>query len=130
MIAEAQAKTKEMVSQHEVMQQAYAQANETISNANKQAQQILDEATIDANNIRMGAIAYTDDMLANMEQILSSAINESGEYYRNYIASIQSCYDIVSKNRSELNPQQAAAQPAEMEEYSAEVSLDDLDDEE
>ena len=130
LIAEAQAKTKEMVSQHEVMQQAYAQANETISNDNKQAQQILDEATIDANNIRMGAIAYTDDMLANMEQILSSAINESGEHYRNYITSIQSCYDIVAKNRSELNPQNSAPQTVESESFSVDSSLDDFEDEE
>ena len=104
LIAEAQAKTKEMVSQHEVMQQAYAQANETIANANKQAQQILDEATMDANNIRLSAISYTDDMMANMEQILATAINESGEKYKNYLTSIQSCYDVVRQNRSELAP--------------------------
>lgn len=127
LIAEAQAKTKEMVSQHEVMQQAYAQANETIANANKQAQQILDEATIDANNIRMGAIGYTDDMLANMEQILSTAINESGERYRSYLASIQTCYDIVTRNRSELAPQTSGMQSADSD---SDISLDDLDDEE
>lgn len=130
LIAEAQAKTKEMVSQHEVMQQAYAQANETIANANKQAQQILDEATIDANNIRMGAIGYTDDMLANIEQILSTAINESGERYRSYLASIQSCYDIVTRNRGELAPQTSGMQSADSVDYSSDISLDDLDDEE
>lgn len=130
LIAEAQAKTKEMVSQHEVMQQAYAQANETIANANKQAQQILDEATIDANNIRMGAIGYTDDMLANIEQILSTAINESGERYRSYLASIQSCYDIVTRNRGELAPQTSGMQSADSDDYSSDISLDDLDDEE
>lgn len=127
LIAEAQAKTKEMVSQHEVMQQAYAQANETIANANKQAQQILDEATIDANNIRMGAIGYTDDMLANVEQILSTAINESSERYRSYLASIQTCYDIVTRNRSELAPQTSGMQS---DDSDSDISLDDLDDEE
>ena len=79
LIADAQAKAQELVTQHEIMQKAYAQANETIANANKQAQQILDEATMDANNIRLSAISYTDDMMANMEQILATAINESGE---------------------------------------------------
>ena len=113
LIAEAQAKTKEMVSQHEVMQQAYAQANETIANANRQAQQILDEATTDANNIRIGAISYTDDMLSNLEQIMSTAINDSGEKYRAFVNSVQSCYDIVTRNRSELNPPAAPVQPAE-----------------
>ncbi len=130
LIQDATVQTNELINEHEIMQQAYAQANETISNANKQAQQILDEATIDANNIRMGAIAYTDDMLANMEQILSSAINESGEHYRNYITSIQSCYDIVAKNRSELNPQNSAPQTVESESFSVDSSLDDFEDEE
>ena len=126
----ADAQAKEMVSQHEVMQQAYAQANETIANANKQAQQILDEATMDANNIRLSAISYTDDMMANMEQILATAINESGEKYKNYLTSIQSCYDVVRQNRSELAPQVSGAETTETEETAeADASLEGLDEE-
>lgn len=130
MIEEAQVQTTELVSEHEIMQQAYAQANETIANANKQAQQILDEATMDANNIRLSAISYTDDMMANMEQILATAINESGEKYRNYMASIQSCYDVVKQNRSELAPQVSGADAVDTEETAeAETSVEDLDEE-
>lgn len=129
-IAQAQIKTDELVSEHQIMQQAYAQANETIANANKQAQQILDEATMDANNIRLSAISYTDDMMANMEQILATAINESGEKYRNYMASIQSCYDVVKQNRSELAPQVSGADAVDTEETAeAETSVEDLDEE-
>lgn len=124
LIAEAQAKVKEMVSQHEVMQQAYAQANETIANANKQAQQILDEATIDSNNIRLSAIAYTDDMLANLEQITSGALNDAGEKYKSYISAVQSCYDVVTQNRNELAPQVAAAHTTDSVE-DLDVSADD-----
>lgn len=105
LITDAQARVKEMVSQHEVMQQAYAQANETIANANRQAQQILDEATMDSNNIRLSAIAYTDDMMANIESVLGNAINDSTEKFQAYISSVQSCYNIVKQNRSELAPQ-------------------------
>ena len=50
-IADAQAKAQELVTQHEIMQKAYAQANDTINAANKQAQEILDSATQDANSI-------------------------------------------------------------------------------
>lgn len=105
LIAEAQKKTHEMVSQHEVMQQAYAQANETITSANKQAQSILDAATTDANNIRMSAIAYTDDMLDNLGQIMGNTLSDAGEKYKMFINSLQSCYDVVVKNRHELSPQ-------------------------
>ena len=109
---------------------ADAQANETIANANKQAQQILDEATMDANNIRLSAISYNDDMMANMEQILATAINESGEKYKNYLTSIQSCYDVVRQNRSELAPQVSGAETTETEETAeADASLEGLDEE-
>ncbi len=114
MIAEAQAKAAEMVSQHEIMQHAYALANETVDAANHQAQEIVDEATVDANNIRMGAISYTDSMLGSMEDILATAINEANEKYANYIATIQSCYEVVAQNRSELGqPAEAAAEENE-----------------
>ncbi len=73
-IAEAQAHAKELVAQTEIMQQAYAQANETVNTANQQAQGILDSAQQDANNIRMSAISYTDDMLANLSQIMGNAL--------------------------------------------------------
>ncbi len=61
MIAEAQGRPRNLYSEHEIMQQAYAQANDTINAANKQAQEILDSATQDANSIRLSAITYTDD---------------------------------------------------------------------
>ena len=102
-IAEAQAKAREMVEQSEVMQSAYAQANETVNNAN----QILDAATNDANSIRLGAIGYTDDMLANLSNIMTTALNDAGEKYNSFVESLTSCYNTVVQNRSELSPQGA-----------------------
>ena len=101
-IAEAQAKAREMVEQSEVMQTAYAQANETVNNANQQAQEILDAATNDANSIRLGAIGYTDDMLANLSNIMTTALNDAGEKYNSFVESLTSCYNTVVQNRSEL----------------------------
>ena len=84
-VAEAREKTQSMVTESEIMR----------------------EATEHANNIRMGALQYTDDMLANLEKIMSHTIEGAGAKYSNFINAIQSCYDIVSKNRSELSPQAA-----------------------
>ena len=78
MIAEAQAKAQELVTEHEVMQRAYAQANETINSANKQAQDILDNATQDANNIRLSAITYTDDMMASIQNVITTTLDDAG----------------------------------------------------
>lgn len=108
-IADAEAKAREMVSQSEIMQQAYAQANETVNNANAQGQAIVDAATTDANNIRYSAITYTDDMLANLSNIMDAAINDAGAKYNAYMESIQACYSVVKQNREELAPQTSQA---------------------
>lgn len=107
LITDATSKTQQMVTESEVMQQAYAQSNELLEKTNQQAQEILDNATNDANNIRMGALQYTDEMLENLEKIMSHTIDTAGTKYNNFINSIQSCYDIVNKNRRELSPQAA-----------------------
>lgn len=106
-IAEAQAKAQQIVSESDVMQAALEQSNQLIEQTNAQAQEILDKATEDSNSIRMSAIRYTDEMLENLEKIMSHTIDAAGTKYNNFINSIQSCYDIVNKNRSELSPQTA-----------------------
>lgn len=108
-MAEAQERQAQMVQESEVMQEAMNQANALLEQTRQQAQEILDNATQDANNIRMSAISYTDDMLANLEQIMSHATDTVGAKYNTFMSSLQSCYDIVSKNRQELSPQAGAA---------------------
>jgi cell division septum initiation protein DivIVA len=134
-IADAQAKAQEMVTQHEIMQKAYAQANETINAANKQAQDILDSATQDANSIRLSAITYTDDMMANIESVLTQTLDNAGERYKVFIDSLQECVSVVNHNRQELAPQTAQAAAIsnssyhEEEEELDDALLDDLEEE-
>lgn len=103
-IAQAHIQTNELVSEHQIMQQAYAQANEVVMIATKQAQEILDTATNEANNIRMSAMAYTDDKLRSVEDILVNSIDTSKARYDNLINSLQGFLDLVVANRMELFP--------------------------
>lgn len=139
-VANAEAKAKELISQHEIMQQAYSQANDTINKANQQAQGILDSATQDANNIRMSALNYTDDMLANLGNVLGTTIDDATSRYNALITSLQGAFNTVKQNRQELAPQtqksvpQGSAQPAddtETDDYDLDEDYDsDIDDEE
>lgn len=104
-IAQAEVTHSELVSEHQIMQQAYAQANEVVMVATKQAQEILDNATNDANNIRMGAISYTDELLKNLEAILTGAIEGSKARYENLIGGLNQSLQVVLANRAELMPQ-------------------------
>jgi vacuolar-type H+-ATPase subunit H len=125
LVADAEAKAQELVMEHEVMQRAYAQANETINSANKQAQDILDNATSDANNIRLSAITYTDDMMANIQNVVNSTLNDAGAKYKTFIDALESCNEVIVANRRELAPQ--AAQAAAMTGSSYDVAEESLD---
>ena len=70
LIDEATVHTNELISEHEIMQQAYAQANGIVATAASQAREILDKATIEANELRTQASRYTEDRLAELESIV------------------------------------------------------------
>ena len=71
--------------------------------ATAQAQEIIDNATMDANEIRIGAIQYTDDLLANAESIIGHTLDSYTTKYDGLINSLQECYDTVRTNRAELD---------------------------
>ena len=96
--------TNELINEHEIMQQAFVKANEIVQEATNQAQQILDSATEDANNIRMGAIQYTDEMLSNMQRILANTVEDARIKYDGFAKSLNHTYTMIQNNRNELLP--------------------------
>lgn len=104
LINEATIHTNELINEHEIMQQAYAQANEVVSLATRQAQEILDNATIEANSMKAAAMQYTDDILGNVENIISHSVEAAATHYEKLVTSLNGCNDIVKANRSELSP--------------------------
>lgn len=99
----AKVQTEELINEHEIMQRAYAQANQLIEQATAQAQSILDNATEDANSIRMGAVAYTDDMLSKLQYIIEHSIKDNKEKYNSLISDLENVLAVVNNNRNELN---------------------------
>lgn len=104
LINDATIKTNDLISEHQIMQQAYAQANEVVSMASQQAQEILDKATIEANELRLSAAQYTEDRLAEMENIIASAINASNTNYQNLLGSLSQFHDLIQANRQAMHP--------------------------
>ncbi len=131
-IAQAEAQAQEMVTETEIMKAAYAQAQDTVNAANNQAQDILNSAQTDANNIRTSAISYTDQLLSNISSILGNTLAEVGEKYDEMSSSLQSYYDLVNENRSELAPMEDGydtVYPEEEEVYDDEEDEDDYEEE-
>ena len=105
LINEATVHTNELINEHEIMQQAYAQANEVVSLASHQAQEILDNATIEANNMRAAAIQYTDEMLANLENMMVQTMNMTTSHYESFINNLNGYAEVIRSNRGDLRPQ-------------------------
>lgn len=104
MLQETAQHTTALINEHEIMQQAFAQANEVVTLATAQAQEILDNATMEANAMREAAVDYTDDCLANVENIIGNAIEGTAFRYQDMMNHLNECYETVKENRSELRP--------------------------
>ena len=110
LINKTAAQTTELINEQEIMRQAYERAEEIVELATKQAQEIVDNATLEANQVRESAIQYTDDMLANVENILRHSLETSAAKYESLSNSLSDCYNIVIANRAELYPVEAMAE--------------------
>lgn len=117
-----------MVSESEIMQQAYFQANEMIQQATEQAQSIVDDASVEATAIRQGALGYTNDMLSELEEMLSSSYEVIRNRADAMTEAMRQNLETVVANRRELNGEEQPAilgeEPAEEE---APVSLEDFE---
>ena len=110
MIAEATAHITELVSEHEIMQQAYKEANEIIEKANAEAGSILENATIEANDLKTNAVAYTDKILEDVQNILSNGIDTFQKEQNELLSSMSDSLQVVISNRNELRGTKDEAQ--------------------
>ena len=88
MINEATDQTNKLLSEHEIMQQAYEHANAVVAEATASAQSILDNATLEANQLKTAAMQYMDDMLAHLENLIGSASAAAASHYDSLISSM------------------------------------------
>lgn len=101
-IADARERTSELIDEHEIMQQAYFQANSIIDQANEDANRILQSANGDANQIRTGSLQYTEEMLTEVEKVLSGAYESTKIKADTLVGSLKNNLDIVMNNKKEL----------------------------
>lgn len=124
LIDEATLHTNELISEHEIMQQAYSQANGIVATAARQAQEILDKATLEANELRMQASRYTEERLAELESIVLSAIQTSSTNYDHLLGTLGQYRDLIQSNLRALRPLEEELDELSMNGNGEENSLD------
>lgn len=123
MIAEATAHINQLVSEHEIMQKAYNEANHIIEQAQQQAQDILGNATNEANDLRTRAMQYTDDILANVQSILSTGMDSFEHAQSEMMTSLNSSLNVVVESRKELGGQDEEATDEQTDDDDITVDL-------
>ncbi len=106
LIKDAAVHINELTSEHEIMQHAYSEASQVLAMAHHKAQELLNNATLEANEVRSAAVNYLDGMLANLENLMTSAISTTTAHYDSFFNTINSYNEVVKANRAELIPQQ------------------------
>lgn len=123
LVNKATVQTNELVSEHEIMQQAHARAQEVETLARQKAQELVDAAAEEANAMRIAAVQYTDELLANIENLLTHSIQTTSGQYENMLTSLNQYRDVVLNNRQELRGEEEDPVTYEDPQATGEISL-------
>lgn len=123
LVNKATVQTNELVSEHEIMQQAHARAQEVETLARQKAQELVDAAAEEANAMRIAAVQYTDELLANIENLLTHSIQTTSGQYENMLTSLNQYRDVVLNNRQELRGEEEEPVTYEEPQATGEISL-------
>lgn len=104
-IASTREKAKELLNEHEIMQQAYYEANELIMQASEESERLRKEVGEEADQIRTGVLVYSNDILNELEKVVSGAYESSISKYDEFINALGSNLDIIRHNKKELMEQ-------------------------
>ena len=102
-IVESAAKqTEKMINDHEIMQKAF-----------EHAQALIERAQAEADNVRVSALRYTDELLGKVQIIAQTALREQEIHQASVITSLKDVLAVVAENRGELVPDGVAAGQAQ-----------------
>lgn len=108
MIKKANEMTVQLVSEHEIMQQAYKEADRVIGEAQAEADSIMSQTVAESNALKTATNQYLDDALASIQDILNNSIEALNVKYDGLVRSLESSLEITTQNRKAYQDNQAA----------------------
>ena len=115
-IAEAQSKAEAtinnaakeaaiMIDESEIVAMANMRADEIINDAKNQAAQIIADAKEEAEGIQIGAMKYTSNMMAGLENMFGTLYDIQKEQYSQLVEGLGANYAKIKQNRAEIDTQ-------------------------
>lgn len=112
---QAKAQTAQLLDQNELVQTAYAQAEQIVKQAEEQAQKILNQAVGESDQVRTSALYYTSDLLGEAGHNIESSLKEIESKSSMLINVLKKDIEVIKSNRAELKDQIEGKLPAEEE---------------
>ena len=118
-LADPQEQYSALVEEHNIMQEAYQQAEITVANANEEAERIIANARKQADEMGSGAIYYTTDMMDMAEKVIAKAYESTLNNSKALETALSGYLEIIRKNKAELlqanepQPETESQQPQE-----------------
>lgn len=106
LVAKAVKQTNELISEHEIMQQAHAQAYEIINMAQEKAQATVDAASNQANAYVTAAKKYMDDAMEYLENVITKASQTATNNYETLINDLNMKAETLKNDRRQLHPEE------------------------
>ena len=88
--------------------------------------EIVDNATNEANGVKTAAMQYLDDMLANLENLMTTTLSTTTTHYESFYNAINSYNETVKANRAELHPVEVEKMLKEAEGEDEELAVEQL----
>lgn len=108
-LVEANRLKAEMVSQSEIMKTAYSEAQQLMADTEEKALNMINEATVEADEIRQSAMNYTDSLLSGLQDFLGHSMESMKSRFNAFYNQLNASYQVVTTNRQELQNQQTDA---------------------
>ncbi len=103
LVKDATDKTYELLSENEINQMASKRANQIIEEAQIQGQQIYDTYVKEGSDYRDSAQRYLNDMLVNLHDMIYSCVKETERNTTKFLDSLNKVGATVDENLNELN---------------------------
>lgn len=104
-VEDAKKEAERLVKQDNIVKEAIAKSNSIMQNTTERANGMLHDAIGEATNIRIGAINYTDKIIAELESFISDAYEREQKYSSKLLDTYREQLDTLQNNRSDLSKQ-------------------------
>lgn len=102
---DAKVRAAALVDETEIMIQARTQANELIRAAKEESDTLRTNSRQDAERIRTGVLAYSSDLLNEVQVLLEDSYNRTKEMSEGLVTELKSKLDVIRENKKEIDEQ-------------------------